>query len=106
MKTGILSAAIVLSLPLAAMAQSVPQKKADLEEALRIRQFICSGMADVSARGGPDYSNVDLIRCRAALDAQRAEYQRFLAENSGALSNVATASFVTRARTRTANAAQ
>jgi hypothetical protein len=82
MKLGILGAAVVLALPLSAMAQSLPQKKADLEEALRVQQFICNGIADVSARGGSDYAGPDLVRCRVALEAQRAEYQRFMAEYS------------------------
>jgi hypothetical protein len=84
MKLGILGAAVVLALPLSAMAQSLPQKKADLEEALRVQQFICNGIADVSARGGSGYAGPDLVRCRVALEAQRADYQRFMAEYSSA----------------------
>ena len=95
--------AIALALPLSAMAQSLPQKKADLEEALRVKQFICKGIADVSTRGGADYSSDELTRCRAALDAQRAEYQQFMAQYAGALTGPAVASLST--RTRTADAA-
>jgi hypothetical protein len=80
MKLGILGAAVVMALPLAAMAQSLPQKKTDLEDALRVQQFICNGIADVSARGGGDYASGDVVRCRVALDAQRAEYQSFMAQ--------------------------
>ena len=89
MKLGILGAALVLALPLSAMAQTLPQQKADLEEALRLKQFICNGIADVSARGAGDYASGDLARCREALGAQRAEYQAFMAQYASA--QVATA---------------
>ncbi|HZK90928.1 MAG TPA: hypothetical protein VFC56_12345 [Stellaceae bacterium] len=84
MKLGILGAALVLALPLSAMAQTLPQQKADLEEALRLKQFICNGIADVSARGAGDYASGDLARCREALGAQRAEYQAFMAQYASA----------------------
>ena len=42
---------------------------------------ICHGIADVSARGSADYKAGDLVQCLARLDAQRADYQRFMAEN-------------------------
>jgi hypothetical protein len=84
MKLTIFGAVVALTLPLSAMAQSLPQKRADLEEALRVRQFICNGIADVNARGGSEYSADDLARCRSTLDAQRAEYQRFLADYASA----------------------
>ncbi len=85
MKLGVLGAMVVLALPFSAMAQSLPQKKADLEEALRVKQFICRGIADVMMRGGVDYSAGDLARCRVALDAQRAEYGQFMVTYNKAL---------------------
>lgn len=84
MRFGILGAAVVLALPLAAAAQSLPQKKADLEEALRVQQFICNGIADVTARGSGDYAANDLVECRVALEAQRAEYQSFMVRYNSA----------------------
>ena len=80
MKFGIISA-VVVALPMAAMAQSPTQKQADLAEALRVQQLICSGIADVRTRGG-DYSDHDLAKCVIALEAQRAEYARSMAANA------------------------
>jgi len=104
MKFSVFSAGLVLALPLAAMAQSLPQKKADLEDALRVQQFICSGIADVGARGGSDYSAGDLVRCRAALEEQRAEYQRFMAAYASA-ANAPHPQLATKSRTTFADAA-
>ncbi len=102
-KLAVFGAVVALALPLSAMAQSLPQKKASMEEALRLKQFICNGIADVAARGGTDYSSDELTRCRAALDAQRAEYQQFMAQYAGAPNAPAMSSLST--RTRTADAA-
>jgi hypothetical protein len=83
MKFGIILGAVVVALPISAMAQSPAQKQADLAEALRLQQLICNGIADVRARGG-DYSDHDLAKCVIALEAQRAEYARFAAAASSA----------------------
>ena len=80
MRWGILGTVVLLALPAAAEAQSVSQKQAGLEEALRQRQLICSGMADINARTGT-YSDHQLAQCLIALEEQRAEYARFLAAN-------------------------
>ena len=79
MKLGILGALVVFAIPLAAAAQSPAQKKADLEEALRVQQFICNGIVQVRARGGTDYSDGDLVQCLVLLESQRSEYARFVA---------------------------
>jgi hypothetical protein len=104
MKFSVFSAGLVLVLPIAAMAQSLPQKKADLEEALRVQQFICNGIADVGARGSSDFSSGDLVRCRAALEEQRAEYQRFMAEYASA-ANAPHPQLAAKSRTTFADAA-
>jgi hypothetical protein len=80
MKLGFVGVFALLALPLPALAQLSDQKKADLEEALRVQTVICEGIADVSARGSADYKAHDLVQCLAMLDAQRADYQRFMAE--------------------------
>src|ERR1700733_2870625 len=84
MKLGILSAIVVLAVPLVASAQSVPQKRAGLEEGLRVHRFICDGIAGLRSRGSSDYSAADLAQCLAQLDAQRVEYLQYMtAENQG-----------------------
>jgi hypothetical protein len=80
MKFGVIGALVVV-LPISAMAQSTSQKQANLEDALRVRQLICNGIADVRARGG-DYSAHDMTQCVIALEAQRAEYAQFMAVNA------------------------
>jgi hypothetical protein len=90
MKWGIVSAIALLAVPVAAGAQSISQKQADLEEALRQRQLICSGMADVKSRTGT-YSDHQLAQCLIKLEEQRTEYTRFMAFNR--LTATATASF-------------
>jgi hypothetical protein len=84
MKLGILGALVVLAVPLAAAAQSPAHKKADLEEALRVRQYICNGIAQVRARGGSEYSDGELAQCLARLAAQHVEYQQFMAAAASA----------------------
>ncbi|HZK90929.1 MAG TPA: hypothetical protein VFC56_12350 [Stellaceae bacterium] len=76
MKLGITGAILLLALPLPALAGS--QTQADMEEALRQQQLICAGMLDVSARGG-GYSGHQFAQCLITLQAQRADYQRFMA---------------------------
>ena len=90
MKLGILGALVVFAVPLAAAAQSPSPKQADLEDALRVRQFICNGIAQVRARGGSDYSAADLVQCLSQLDVQRTEYQQFVAAASGTQQAAAT----------------
>jgi hypothetical protein len=80
MRLSIIGAVVVLALPVAAGAESISQKQANLEEALRQRQLICSGMADVNARTGA-YSGHQLAQCLVTLEEQRTEYLRFLAAN-------------------------
>ncbi|MBV9554708.1 MAG: hypothetical protein JO032_18145 [Alphaproteobacteria bacterium] len=81
MKSSVFGAAVALVVPLTAMAQALPQQKTYLEEALRVQQFICSGIADVGARGGAGYDGDDVVRCQAALQQQQAEYRRFMAQD-------------------------
>jgi hypothetical protein len=80
MKWGIFGAIAVFALPLSAGAESISQKQANLEEALRQKQLICSGMADINARTGA-YSGHQLAQCLVTLEEQRAEYARFMAAN-------------------------
>lgn len=79
MKLAIAAAALLLLSPLSAVAGSSTQ--AEMEEALRQQQMICAGMLDVSGRGG-GYSGHQLAQCFIALQAQRADYQRFMATTS------------------------
>jgi Spy/CpxP family protein refolding chaperone len=92
MKWGVVGAIAVLALPLSATAQTVSDKQADMEEALRQQQLICSGMVEVSARGGGHYSGHQLAQCLVALQQQRDEYQRFIAANGAKLARPASAS--------------
>jgi hypothetical protein len=93
MRWGIVAAVVALTLPLSAGAQSIGQKQANMEEALRQQQLICAGMADVNARGG-GYTGHQLAQCLVALETQRADYQRFMEATgfSNRLSGAASAS--------------
>jgi type II secretory pathway pseudopilin PulG len=76
MKSGVIGAVLLLAFALPAVAGS--QKQADMEDALRQQQLICSGMLDVAARGG-GYTGHQFAQCLVTLEAQKADYQRYMA---------------------------
>jgi hypothetical protein len=78
MRLGLYSAIALVALPLMANAQSASQNLAQLEKAVRVQQWICTGIADVRARGGL-YSPHQLALCLISLAEQKAQYERFLA---------------------------
>ena len=66
MRLGLYSAIALVALPLMANAQSASQNLAQLEKAVRVQQWICTGIADVRARGGL-YSPHQLALCLISL---------------------------------------